>query len=69
MPLVAAVSSVVSDLFFMVDNSAYWSTLEHNEEGALNALQENAEQFCALIENLGETYTTDEIVADFLERA
>lgn len=63
------VSLVVSDLFFMVDNKAYWDALEHNPEEAESILLENAEQFCDLIEHLGEQYTPDEIVADFLERA
>lgn len=62
------VSLVVSDLFFMVDNSAYWKTLEHNPEEAQSILQENAELFCDLIEHLGEQYTADEIVADYLDR-
>lgn len=63
------VGLVVSDLFFMVDNSSYWRTLEHNPEEAESILLENAEQFCDLIEHLGEQYTPEEIVADFLERA
>lgn len=64
-----AVSLVVSDLFFMVDNSAYWSTLEHNEEEALSILHESAQDFCDLIEHFGEQYTTEEIVTDFLDRS
>lgn len=63
-----AVNQVVSDLFFMVDNSSYWDTLETNPEEAESILHDSAEQFCHLIVYLGEHYTPEEIIADYLER-
>lgn len=62
------VSLVVSDLFFMVDNRAYWETLENNEDEALSVLYETAENFCDLLEHLNENYTAEEIVNDYLDR-
>ena len=65
---IVTVSLVASDLFFMVDNRAYWDALEHNPDEAESILLETAEQFCDLIENFGEQYTPEEIVNDYLDR-
>lgn len=64
------ISLVASDLFFMVDNSSYWKTLENNEEAAREELLKTATQFCDLLENYVEEIgiKPEDVVQDFLER-
>lgn len=63
------VSTIVSDLFFMVDNRDYFSTMENSsQEDAMEVLLETATHFCFLIEGLGEDYEPQEIVDDYLSR-
>lgn len=61
-------SLVASDLFFMVDNSSYWNTLENNEEAAQEELLETATKFCALMKHYGEDLEPEDVVQDFLQR-
>lgn len=64
------ISLVASDLFFMVDNSNYWKSLENNEEEAREELLKTATQFCDLLENYVEEIgiKPEDVVQDFLER-
>lgn len=62
------ISLVASDLFFMVDNSSYWKTLENNEEAARDELLESATQFCDLMKHYDEDLEPEDVVQDFLER-
>lgn len=62
------ISTVVSDLFFMVDNSNYFKALECSPDDAPNILLESATSFCYLIGQLGEEYTPEDIIDDFLGR-
>lgn len=59
--------STLSDLFFMVDNSGYFSeSLDKSEQEAV--LLENATQFSELVEKLGHSISPEDIVADFKAR-
>lgn len=62
------ISLVASDLFFMVDNSSYWKTLENNEEAAREELLESATQFCDLMTHWNVELEPEDVVQDFLER-
>ena len=62
------ISLVASDLFFMVDNSSDWKTLENNEEAARDELLESATQFCDLMKHYDEDLEPEDVVQDFLER-
>lgn len=63
------VDTIVSDLFFMVDNKDYWRTLENgSKEEADNILHQSASDFCYLVEKLGQDYTPEEIIEDYLNR-
>lgn len=62
------ISQEVSDLFFKVDNSNYWKTLESNEDAARDVLLESAKKFCELMTHFGEELEPEEVVEDFLER-
>lgn len=66
--MLQVIDSAVSDLFFSVDNSTYWKTLEHNPEAAKESLQENAQNFCDSLESLGINVDPEDVVQDFLER-
>lgn len=66
--MIQKISQAASDLFFMVDNSNYWNTLENNEDAAQDVLLESANQFCELMTHFGEELEPEDVVQDFLER-
>ena len=65
------VTAPISDLFFMVDNSAYWRALDNFPdlpEDAKSALLVSAENFCESMEIIGFKLNAEEVVEDFLAR-
>lgn len=62
-------NTVISDLFFMVDNSAAFAE-DLSEEQLEANLRQNAEEFSLLINQLvgDNTVTADEVMADFKAR-
>lgn len=62
-------NTVISDLFFMVDNSAAFAE-DLSEEQLEANLRQNAEEFSSLINQLvgDSTVTADEVVDDFKAR-
>lgn len=62
------VTSPISDLFFMMDNSRYWAILPNNEYEANVAIHENAKEFCDIMEMVGFHLSVEDVVEDFLAR-
>lgn len=62
------VTAPISDLFFMVDNSNYWKSLEFSPEESESILKETASQFCNTMKMIGFNLSVDDVVEDFLAR-
>jgi hypothetical protein len=66
--MVNATSTVASDLFFMVNNTNYWQTLENNEKEAEALLLETATNFCGLMSHWNVELEPEEVVEGYLSR-